>query len=183
MLHTPLTYRLWGCQKWWEFGLGDDEFLSRTVAMKAMNKVASHINEMQKLHEEYGAVFDQLINEQTADRKEVNMNVLFNVDPLWIQRIINCFFFTAINLRWLTSPWGIFCCILLWCGSTLQPLWSRAKRTLIWLLLVRLKCGFWVRLWNWFDPITDCLLLLYLHFIDLNLEAGIYIQNRLILRW
>lgn len=40
--------------------------------MKAMNKVASHINEMQKLHEEYGAVFDQLINEQTADKKEVN---------------------------------------------------------------------------------------------------------------
>lgn len=39
--------------------------------MKAMNKVASHINEMQKLHEEYGAVFDQLINDQTADKKEV----------------------------------------------------------------------------------------------------------------
>lgn len=39
--------------------------------MKAMNKVASHINEMQKLHEEYGAVFDQLINEQTADNKQV----------------------------------------------------------------------------------------------------------------
>lgn len=36
-----------------------------------MNKVASHINEMQKLHEEYGAVFDQLINEQTAVKKEV----------------------------------------------------------------------------------------------------------------
>lgn len=40
--------------------------------MKAMNKVASHINEMQKLHEEYGAVFDQLINEQSGDKKEVN---------------------------------------------------------------------------------------------------------------
>lgn len=40
--------------------------------MKAMNKVASHINEMQKLHEEYGAVFDQLINEQTAEKKEVS---------------------------------------------------------------------------------------------------------------
>lgn len=39
--------------------------------MKAMNKVASHINEMQKLHEEYGAVFDQLIYEQAADKKEV----------------------------------------------------------------------------------------------------------------
>ncbi|KAJ8266663.1 hypothetical protein GJAV_G00133200 [Gymnothorax javanicus] len=41
------------------------------VAMNAMNKVASHINEMQKLHEEYGAVFDQLIAEQTGDKKEV----------------------------------------------------------------------------------------------------------------
>lgn len=47
--------------------------LSYSVATKAMNKVASHINEMQKLHEEYGAVFDQLINEQTGDKKEVNV--------------------------------------------------------------------------------------------------------------
>lgn len=47
--------------------------LFRSVAMKAMNKVASHINEMQKLHEEYGAVFDLLISEQTADKKEVGM--------------------------------------------------------------------------------------------------------------
>ncbi|MEQ2282935.1 hypothetical protein AMECASPLE_005954, partial [Ameca splendens] len=48
-----------------------EEHYHLDVAMKAMNKVASHINEMQKLHEEYGAVFDQLINEQTADNKEV----------------------------------------------------------------------------------------------------------------
>uniref|UniRef100_A0A8D3EFM4 TIAM Rac1 associated GEF 1 n=1 Tax=Scophthalmus maximus TaxID=52904 RepID=A0A8D3EFM4_SCOMX len=48
-----------------------EEHYHLDVAMKAMNKVASHINEMQKLHEEYGAVFDQLINEQTAVRKEV----------------------------------------------------------------------------------------------------------------
>ena len=41
-----------------------------SVAIKTMNEVASHINEMQKLHEEYGAVFDQLINEQTLDKKE-----------------------------------------------------------------------------------------------------------------
>ncbi|KAJ8280115.1 hypothetical protein GJAV_G00050710 [Gymnothorax javanicus] len=40
-------------------------------AVKAMNKVASHINEMQKIHEEYGAVFDQLIAEQSSDKKEV----------------------------------------------------------------------------------------------------------------
>ncbi|XP_027887654.1 T-lymphoma invasion and metastasis-inducing protein 1-like isoform X1 [Xiphophorus couchianus] len=48
-----------------------EEHYHLDVAMKAMNKVASHINEMQKLHEEYGAVFDQLINEQTADNKQV----------------------------------------------------------------------------------------------------------------
>ncbi|XP_026227108.1 T-lymphoma invasion and metastasis-inducing protein 1-like isoform X2 [Anabas testudineus] len=48
-----------------------DEHYHLDVAMKAMNKVASHINEMQKLHEEYGAVFDHLINEQTADKKQV----------------------------------------------------------------------------------------------------------------
>lgn len=42
------------------------------VAMKAMNKVASHINEMQKIHEEFGAVFDQLITEQSGEKKEVS---------------------------------------------------------------------------------------------------------------
>ncbi|XP_062392386.1 rho guanine nucleotide exchange factor TIAM1 [Sardina pilchardus] len=48
-----------------------EEHYHLDVAMKAMNKVASHINEMQKIHEEYGAVFDQLINEQSGERKEV----------------------------------------------------------------------------------------------------------------
>ncbi|XP_031427573.1 rho guanine nucleotide exchange factor TIAM1 isoform X1 [Clupea harengus] len=48
-----------------------DEHYHLDVAMKAMNKVASHINEMQKIHEEYGAVFDQLINEQSGEKKEV----------------------------------------------------------------------------------------------------------------
>ncbi|EPQ04260.1 T-lymphoma invasion and metastasis-inducing protein 1 [Myotis brandtii] len=41
------------------------------LAIKTMNKVASHINEMQKIHEEFGAVFDQLIAEQTGEKKEV----------------------------------------------------------------------------------------------------------------
>ncbi|KAK1800396.1 hypothetical protein P4O66_005633 [Electrophorus voltai] len=47
-----------------------EEHYHLNVAMKAMNKVASHINEMQKIHEEYGAVFDQLISEQSSDKKE-----------------------------------------------------------------------------------------------------------------
>ncbi|XP_077397413.1 rho guanine nucleotide exchange factor TIAM1-like isoform X2 [Festucalex cinctus] len=48
-----------------------EEHYHLDVAMKAMNKVASHINEMQKIHEEFGAVFDQLITEQSGDKKEV----------------------------------------------------------------------------------------------------------------
>lgn len=41
-------------------------------ALKAMEKVASHINEMQKIYEDYGAVFDQLVAEQTGHDKEVD---------------------------------------------------------------------------------------------------------------
>lgn len=48
-----------------------EEHYHLDVAMKAMNKVASHINEMQKIHEEFGAVFDQLITEQIGEKKEV----------------------------------------------------------------------------------------------------------------
>ncbi|XP_025041916.2 rho guanine nucleotide exchange factor TIAM1 isoform X4 [Pelodiscus sinensis] len=48
-----------------------EEHYHLDVAIKTMNKVASHINEMQKIHEEYGAVFDQLIAEQTGEKKDV----------------------------------------------------------------------------------------------------------------
>lgn len=57
--------------------------------MKAMNKVASHINEMQKLHEEYGAVFDQLINEQTADKKEVKKKKVMMIRIIIIKKHLN----------------------------------------------------------------------------------------------
>ncbi|KFW77872.1 T-lymphoma invasion and metastasis-inducing protein 1, partial [Manacus vitellinus] len=65
----------WPCG-WREelFALTDvdsEEHYHLDVAIKTMNKVASHINEMQKIHEEYGAVFDQLIAEQTGEKKEV----------------------------------------------------------------------------------------------------------------
>ncbi|OBS72137.1 hypothetical protein A6R68_13284, partial [Neotoma lepida] len=39
-------------------------------ALKAMEKVASHINEMQKIYEDYGTVFDQLVAEQSGTEKE-----------------------------------------------------------------------------------------------------------------
>ncbi|PKU41099.1 t-lymphoma invasion and metastasis-inducing protein 2 [Limosa lapponica baueri] len=40
-------------------------------ALKAMEKVASHINEMQKIYEDYGTVFDQLVADQSGTEKEV----------------------------------------------------------------------------------------------------------------
>ncbi|KAK1337915.1 LOW QUALITY PROTEIN: hypothetical protein QTO34_001016 [Cnephaeus nilssonii] len=40
-----------------------EEHYHLTEALKAMEKVASHINEMQKIYEDYGTVFDQLVTE------------------------------------------------------------------------------------------------------------------------
>ncbi|XP_031172000.2 T-lymphoma invasion and metastasis-inducing protein 2-like [Sander lucioperca] len=42
-----------------------------TEALRAMEKVATHINEMQKIYEDYGCVFDQLAAEQNAPDKQV----------------------------------------------------------------------------------------------------------------
>lgn len=84
------------------------KYLPHVVAIKAMNKVASHINEMQKLHEEYGAVFDQLINEQTADKKEVehiNVSALSPVnDPVTYLLFLTCFCFFTLCI---TGGWPL----------------------------------------------------------------------------
>ncbi|TMS12125.1 T-lymphoma invasion and metastasis-inducing protein 2 [Larimichthys crocea] len=40
-------------------------------ALRAMEKVASHINEMQKIYEDYGSVFDQLAAEQSGPHRQV----------------------------------------------------------------------------------------------------------------
>uniref|UniRef100_UPI0037E74F56 rho guanine nucleotide exchange factor TIAM2-like n=1 Tax=Semicossyphus pulcher TaxID=241346 RepID=UPI0037E74F56 len=48
-----------------------EEHYHLTEALKAMEKVASHINEMQKIYEDYGSVFDQLVAEQAGHDKEV----------------------------------------------------------------------------------------------------------------
>ncbi|XP_074471641.1 rho guanine nucleotide exchange factor TIAM2-like isoform X2 [Sebastes fasciatus] len=42
-----------------------------TEALRAMEKVATHINEMQKIYEDYGCVFDQLAAEHSAPDKQV----------------------------------------------------------------------------------------------------------------
>ncbi|XP_048392105.1 rho guanine nucleotide exchange factor TIAM2 isoform X2 [Stegostoma tigrinum] len=48
-----------------------EEHYHLTEALKAMEKVASHINEMQKIYDDYGMVFDQLVAEQPGTKKEV----------------------------------------------------------------------------------------------------------------
>ncbi|XP_030643226.1 T-lymphoma invasion and metastasis-inducing protein 2 [Chanos chanos] len=47
-----------------------EEHYHLTEALKAMEKVASHINEMQKIYEEYGSVFDQLVAKQSGRQRE-----------------------------------------------------------------------------------------------------------------
>lgn len=47
-----------------------------------MEKVASHINEMQKIYEDYGAVFDQLIADQSGIEKEVSEFYLLHISEL-----------------------------------------------------------------------------------------------------
>ncbi|XP_013881920.1 T-lymphoma invasion and metastasis-inducing protein 2 isoform X2 [Austrofundulus limnaeus] len=54
--------------------LTDPESLEHThlrEALRAMEKVATHINEMQKIYEDYGCVFDQLVAEQSGADKQV----------------------------------------------------------------------------------------------------------------
>ncbi|KAA0711476.1 T-lymphoma invasion and metastasis-inducing protein 2 [Triplophysa tibetana] len=50
--------------------IDSEEHYHLTEALKEMEKVASHINEMQKIYEDYGAVFDQLVAEQNSTEKE-----------------------------------------------------------------------------------------------------------------
>lgn len=41
-------------------------------ALKGMEKVAEHINEMQRIHEEYGAIFDHLFRQHQKSCKQVS---------------------------------------------------------------------------------------------------------------
>lgn len=51
-----------------------------------MEKVASHINEMQKIYEDYGSVFDQLVAEQSGQDKEVDTRLGCTI--LWCRECI-----------------------------------------------------------------------------------------------
>lgn len=46
-----------------------------TEALKGMEKVAEHINEMQRIHEEYGAIFDHLFRQhQKACKQPIDLS-------------------------------------------------------------------------------------------------------------
>lgn len=47
-----------------------------TEALKGMEKVAEHINEMQRIHEEYGAIFDHLFRQHQKSCKQVKINAI-----------------------------------------------------------------------------------------------------------
>lgn len=44
-----------------------------------MEKVAEHINEMQRIHEEYGAIFDHLFRQHQKSCKQVNQFLLLRI--------------------------------------------------------------------------------------------------------
>lgn len=44
--------------------------ISHAEALKGMEKVAEHINEMQRIHEEYGAIFDHLFRQHQKSCKQ-----------------------------------------------------------------------------------------------------------------
>lgn len=46
------------------------EHLHLVEALKGMEKVAEHINEMQRIHEEYGAIFDHLFRQHQKSCKQ-----------------------------------------------------------------------------------------------------------------
>lgn len=45
-------------------------FVVIAEALKGMEKVAEHINEMQRIHEEYGAIFDHLFRQHQKSCKQ-----------------------------------------------------------------------------------------------------------------
>ena len=46
-------------------------------ALISMERVAEHINEMQRIHEEYGAIFDHLFRQHQKSTKSVNVESIF----------------------------------------------------------------------------------------------------------
>lgn len=45
-----------------------------------MEKVAEHINEMQRIHEEYGAIFDHLFRQHQKSCKQVSLSLVLSLE-------------------------------------------------------------------------------------------------------
>lgn len=60
---------------------GSDEHRHLLEALKVMEKVAEHINEMQRIHEEYGAIFDHLFRQHQKSCKQVGGSEPVDLSP------------------------------------------------------------------------------------------------------
>lgn len=54
-----------------------------------MEKVAEHINEMQRIHEEYGAIFDHLFRQHQKSCKQVKLSILVKYKKEYIALYAN----------------------------------------------------------------------------------------------
>jgi len=52
-----------------------DEQQHLVEALIGMERVAEHINEMQRIHEEYGAIFDHLFRQHQKTSKQVRFKI------------------------------------------------------------------------------------------------------------
>lgn len=71
-------------------------------ALKGMEKVAEHINEMQRIHEEYGAIFDHLFRQhqksckQPIDLSPGKWKYIYSIDMRYLWTIY-LFIFKHLN--------------------------------------------------------------------------------------
>lgn len=82
-----------------------------------MEKVAEHINEMQRIHEEYGAIFDHLFRQHQKSCKQVSLSLIFPFFHLSPRRYV---FLQAISETYL-PPLLILNSILLFQPIDLSP--------------------------------------------------------------
>uniref|UniRef100_A0A4W4G711 TIAM Rac1 associated GEF 2 n=1 Tax=Electrophorus electricus TaxID=8005 RepID=A0A4W4G711_ELEEL len=91
-----------------------EEHSHLTEALRAMEKVASHINEMQKIYEDYGIVFDQLVAEQSSTEKEVTEisigEFLIHSAALWLNPLPSLGRMRKEPELTLFSDWKIVVC-------------------------------------------------------------------------
>jgi hypothetical protein len=112
-----------------------------------MEKVAEHINEMQRIHEEYGAIFDHLFRQHQKSCKQVNncqlkfyWNIFTNVKEICTIgfKIVHC---CTVGNKRVSSSSVIF--------STVITTAIFANQKLVWIILAsKTFSSFKVCLWT-----------------------------------